>query len=164
MRTIIIAVFGLLCAARPTLAEAPTIAIRLAAREPNGKAGQAMVVRVTTVNESDHPISYENTSPYCNYRFKVLTAAGAPAPQSDLQQRMTDCSGGHLPPGGVWVPGTTGRDIFVTLKPGESGSEDLNIAEVYDLSQPGNYTVQVDRTFPGIGHFTSNVITVTVTP
>ena len=53
---------------------------------------------------------------------------------------------------------------MITLSPGKSVYEDLPITDEYDLSKPGQYSIKVERTFPEIGHFSSNVVTVTVAP
>ena len=50
----------------------------------------------------------------------------------------------------------TGKDIVVTLKPGESNDERLELTHLYDVSIPGEYTVNVERTFAGIGRLRSN--------
>jgi hypothetical protein len=57
--------------------------------------------------------------------------------------------------------------ITRTLKPGESVTDNANVARWLDLSQPGEYTIQVSRRING--HVDddvvkSNIITVTVLP
>lgn len=154
MRLIRFAALGLFLIACVSLADSPTLSLKLTALEPNIKAGGNVIVRVTATNESNQTITYHNTSPFCNYSFKVLTGAGAPAPETNLKKHLI-CNGPlHI----------TGRDIVITLKPGESDSEDLRLTELYDLSQPGEYSVQVTRIFPEIGAVTSNVASVNVIP
>jgi len=53
-----------------------------------------------------------------------------------------------------------------TLKPGESSNGDFDVSKYYDLTTPGEYTVQlITPQIPEIkGEFKSNVLTVTVTP
>jgi len=138
------------------VAETPAITLQLTARESSTRVGRPVAVRVTVVNDSDQPVTYNNTSIACNYSFKVLTGAGSPAPETDFKKR-SNCRPAD-------EPQLTGRNIVVTLNPGRSNSEELNVTELYDMSQPGQYSIQVERTFPGIGHFTSNTVSVTVTP
>jgi len=55
--------------------------------------------------------------------------------------------------------------ISLTLAPGESLKDTALIGKLFDLSQPGKYTVQVSRTVPpqlGRGVVKSNVISFTV--
>ena len=154
MREIGIVVFGYLLSSWSATAVAPTLSLTLTALESSAKVGQGVIVRVTIVNESNQPVTYYNTSTYCNYSLKVLTSAGTPAPETDFKKGLS-CGSGQLE--------ITGRRILVTLKPGESSAEDIRVSEQYDLSQPGQYSIQVDRTFPGIGHFSSNVVNVNIT-
>ncbi len=54
-----------------------------------------------------------------------------------------------------------------TLKPGESATENSNVARWVDFSQPGKYTIQVSRLINGnIGDpvVKSNIIAITVLP
>jgi hypothetical protein len=67
------------------------------------------------------------------------------------------------------TPSSDYRPNFVmrTLKPGESATENSNVARWYDFSQPGKYTIQVSRFIHGnIGDpvVKSNIVTVTVLP
>ena len=112
-------------------------------------------VRVTTTNDSDHQITYYNTNA-CNYSFIVTAATGTTVPETEERKRLNCGSKGGLE--------ITGRRINITLKPGESSSEDLRLLEFNDLSLVGVYSVQVERTFPSIGHFKSSSIKINVQP
>jgi hypothetical protein len=157
MRLTGFAILGLLFATCAGAADTGGLSLKLNVFDRTVKDGSKIGIRVTTTNESDHTITYHNTN-YCNYSFKVLTHAGTPAPETELE-KMLDLNCGTK--GGLE---TTGRDILVTLKPGESSSEDFGLAAFFDMSQPGEYSIQVERTFPGIGHYSSRVEYVTVTP
>jgi hypothetical protein len=111
------------------------------------------MIQVTTTNDSTHEITYHNTN-RCDYSLKVTTKGGALAAETPVKKDL-DCSSGKLK--------ITGRDIVVTLKPGESHSEQIEITELYHMSVPGEYVVQVERTYADIGHFRSNSVSVTVT-
>lgn len=155
MRMIKIAVLGLLAASCAGAVVTGDLSLNLTELAPGTRAGGKVMVRVTTLNESDHPITYRNTNS-CNYSFKVFTSAGTLAPETE-QKKQVNCES----KGGLEI---TGRDILMTLKPGESSGENITLTEWYDMSQPGEYSVQVDRTFPGVGHFSSNIVYVTVAP
>jgi len=129
--------------------------LKLAALDPIMKSGTQVIVAVTTTNESNDSITYHNTRPSCDYSVTVRTSPGASAAETEFKKKL-DCAGGTLP--------ITGRDIVVTLKPGESDREQLEITELCDMSPVGEYTVLVERTFPGIGHFRSNPAKVKLTP
>ena len=63
--------------------------------------------------------------------------------------------------------GVAGSRKLFTLKPGEEITEKANVNKLYDLSMPGEYTIQVEKELPpseGKGMIKSNTITVTVTP
>ena len=91
------------------------------------KSGSIIVVQVATKNESSQVISYHNTN-LCDYSVTVRTVRGALAPETPFKKRL-DCSGGQLR--------ITGRNILITLKPGESDSEDVRVSELYEMSTPG---------------------------
>ena len=148
------AIVGLLIAMGVSFAESGHLSLKLTALDSQVKTGTRIMVRVTTTNNSDRPITYYNTNPGCDYSLRVLTAGGAPAPETPFK-KQTSCDGGNL--------GITGRNIRVSLKPGESSSEDILITDLYDMSRPGEYTVQVDRAFPDIGRLTSNIAKISVT-
>ena len=154
MRLFGLALLGLLLGSSSRVGDSSSLELRLAVLESPIKAGQGVVVRVTATNESDQIVSYQNTNPVCNYSFKVLTGAGQPAPKTDFKKQMS-CPKGETE--------TTGRNILVRLKPGESRSEDLRLNEQYVFAQPGEYLIQVSRAFPGLGDFSSNIAYLSVT-
>jgi len=145
----------LLIASTASVAGTGALSLKVTALDASVKGGAKIMIRVTTSNESDHPITYHNTSTYCDYSVKVLTSAGALAPETPFKKQMGDCSGGELR--------ITGRNIVVTLKPGESNSEQIEITELYNMTASGEYSVQVERIFSDIGHFRSNAVSVRVT-
>jgi hypothetical protein len=141
-----------------TVAAATTnspLALKLTAITATVKAGSAVWVKVTTTNDSDTAITYENRNA-CDYRFDVLTSSGLSAPGTEVTKAL-DCE--H--PADVQ---TTGRHFNVTLKPGESTSDDIRVSDFFDVTQPGEYSVHVERIYRGIGRVASNTVTVDVTP
>lgn len=148
-------VCGLLIASTASVAGVGHLSLKVTAQNAFVKSGAKIMIRVATSNESDHPITYHNTSRDCDYSVRVLTSGGAPAPETPFKKQM-DCSGGELT--------ITGRNIVVTLKPGEFKSEEIEITELYDMKAPGEYSVQVERVFPEIGRFRSNAVNMKVAP
>jgi hypothetical protein len=149
------AVLGLIFATMPHASGNEALSLKLTAAAATVKSGSAIWVTVTTTNESNRTLNYKNTN-LCNYSFKAFTSLGEPAPATQPLELM-DCE--HVGDSTI-----TGRDIPVTLKPGESSSEYLLLSNWIDMTQPGQYSVHVERTYRGIGHFTSNTITIEVTP
>jgi|ERR1035438_1167713 hypothetical protein len=150
-------ILGMLFASQSVAAGTDALSLKLTALDNSVKAGGKIMVRATATNESDHLITFHNTSRDCDYTFRVLTNTDAPAPETEYKKQLK-CSrdSGELE--------ITGRNIIVPLKPGESSSEEVLITDLYNISAPGTYAVQVDRTFPEVGHFQSNVVTVKVSP
>ena len=57
-----------------------------------------------------------------------------------------------------------GRNILVTLKPNETAQDTIEVSGFYDLSNPGQYSIQVRRVFADVGKeaVESNRIALTV--
>ena len=143
-----------------------TIALTLSASEDMVKTGSPITVTVALKNVSDHEILYwrENTSDAGGSEYKVdvwddksftaretkfgLALKGRSDSTSLTPDTPVDSSGGWL-----------------TLKPGEGLTDKLNVSKLYDLSQPGKYSIQIRRFDEETKSFVkSNKITVTVTP
>jgi hypothetical protein len=54
--------------------------------------------------------------------------------------------------------------ILFTVKPGESLKDGIKLSEIYDLSKPGKYSIELERTDDTKTVVKSNTITLTVTP
>src|SRR5450631_4240843 len=129
-------VLGMLFASQTVAAGTGALSLKLTALDVGVKAGGRAMVRVTTTNESDHLITFHNTSRDCDYTFRVLTNTHAPATETEYKKQLV-CSRGN---GELEI---TDRNIIVILKPGESSSENNLITDLYDISAPGTYAVQV---------------------
>lgn len=155
MRIVRLLVIGLFLALNASVAWAGGLSLKLTALDPDVKPGSKIMIRVTVTNVSNQLISFHDTRRDCDYSVTVLTNTGASAPETEHKKQL-GCGSSDLE--------ISGRDILVTLKPGESTREEIEITELYNLTEPGKYTIRVDRTFAGIGHFSSNVVTVNVAP
>lgn len=126
--------------------------ISISALSPSYKAGDSVDLKIVMTNTSDHEINasavYEG-SINSSYEYYVRDIAGN-VPQKKEHK-------------GPWRLSTITR----TLKPGESVTDNTNVARSLDLSQPGEYAIQVSRRING--HVDdevvkSNTITITVLP
>lgn len=153
MKTLSCAILGMLFAVCASAADSGALSLKLTVL--NAAINDHVEVRVTTTNESDHPITYYNTN-RCNYSFKILAPTGMTVPETNERKRL-NCDNQS----GIEI---TGRRIAITLKPGESSSDDLRLLDFNDIPQEGVYSVQVERKFPGIGDVISNAIEVGVKP
>jgi hypothetical protein len=119
------------------------------------KAGADVRVIVTLTNQSDRDITLRFTSPMCDYAVEVRNIAGELA-QDTEQKRTANC-----------VSRLTGRNFSKVLKPNQSAKDGIDISLVSDMSQPGEYSVQVMRKAPkefGEPTVKSNTIKMTLTP
>jgi hypothetical protein len=156
MRISRLAIFGFLVALQAAAADPAALSLKLDILNPTVKLGEKIRFRVTITNESSQPVTFNETNAYCNYPLKVLDSSGNAASPTDFMKQQ-GCEFADMR--------TAGRNFPVTLNPGESYVDsDMEVTEVCVLSQPGEYTVEVDRKFPGIGLVKSNVATVTITP
>ena len=92
----------------------------------------------------------------CDYPAQVTYADGKPAPLTNYGQQL-NCSA---------ASGIIGRNIQVTLKPGESRRDEIMVSNVIDMTEPGKYLVEIWREIPkklGPNPVKSNAITITIT-
>lgn len=155
MRTTIIAICGLLTFSIAALAQDKAVSLELVDLDSTAKSGEGIPVNLRTTNSSNHSFSYWLRG-FCDYKFKVLTAYGSPAPETEMK-KAAHCEDSEL-------AGTSNRNIGIMLKPGEYKDDVLILTEFYDMSEPGEYSVQVERTYPGFGHAVSKVVKITITP
>ena len=116
------------------------------------KAGAHVRVVLTLTNLSGRDITLHFTSAMCDYALEVRDSSGALAPDTE-EKRGANCANP-----------VTGRNIYRALKPSESTRDALDVGQMSDMSQPGQYSVQVMRASPELGGTAaiSNAITITV--
>jgi len=111
-------------------------------------------VKLTLTNTSSFQITVRDTNPWCDYALEVHDSRGQSAPETAYKRGLR-CD----------FQVTAGRNLITILKPGQSYHDALSVNEVYDLSRPGKYFVQVLRQIPkelGGGTIKSNAITIAV--
>jgi hypothetical protein len=107
-------------------------------------------------NTSNRRVLIQERNPATDYQFDVRDDRGTAVPETDLGRKLKE------PP----VVPMNSRNFERYLRPNESTKETIAVSDLYDLSHPGQYTIQVSRAVsnkPKDGVVKSNTITVTVT-
>lgn len=126
---------------------------------PVWDVGAPVFVIVTMTNNSNRTLHLSLINPAFDYRMTVQDdATGQPVPETEQYRKMKESQKSHF---------QTARFIVVTLKPHEICHDTIDVSYLYDLSLPGEYSIQVERDKPmelGKGGVRSNVINATITP
>jgi hypothetical protein len=139
----------------PVAANADPFSVAIEARWPSEKVGSDLTVIATITNTSTKRITIIDTVRYCDYTVEVRNDAGD-APPTNKWRQKANCEGVEI----------SGRRIVRELKPNESYSDLLILAQWYEVNHPGKYQVQIGRKDSdqlGKGWVKSNTITLTVT-
>ncbi len=110
------------------------------------KVGSAVVLNVTVTNTSNHEISIwkANSKDQGGYVYKVnVKIEKDSSPRETTFGRRIRLHHGNLAnitPDDYMV-GASGAPL--PLRPGKTRKDEVNVSRLYDLSQPGNYIVQV---------------------
>jgi hypothetical protein len=124
-------------------------------------AGSPVLVDATLTNNSNHSISVWREK-QGSYRVFVTDERGVRPPDRRLGYRNGRFDVTLVPPEKV-AEVLSGSGACVTVKPGETQTEGIEVSKLYDLSKPGKYTIQVERGDPESTVIVkSNAITVTV--
>jgi hypothetical protein len=156
--------------ALPASAAQQPFSVTLEAPNKPLKADAELRLRVTVKNISNHDIAFLRSVAHgvsahegLRYKIHVLNSKAQPVPPSPRALALRNSK----KPVVIFV-----ENHALTLKPAESFVDEINVTELYDLSQPGIYTIGVTRRMPpkltshGVkwppGSVRSNTITVTV--
>jgi hypothetical protein len=125
-------------------------AITISTPEPTIKAGSALLLEMFLTNGLDHPAVIDNA--LTKYDVEVLDSHGKLAPLTTNGQDLRKKIG--------WGGGPR-----FTVQPGDDLRGGVYVDKLYDISRPGQYTIQVARTDEDSKVVVkSNTITVNVTP
>ncbi len=152
---VFVSMVGLVAAALAQRASAaqPPFSIVISTPRDTVKAGSNVDVEVTVTNTSDHDIKYRRLN-WPHVKQDVRDSKGRPAPETPYGREL---HAGHV--------GPTRNPLRGALEPGKTNRVRYPLTMIYDLSQPGTYTVQEEQEDPETKTFVkSNTITVTVTP
>jgi hypothetical protein len=115
--------------------------LRISAPPSAAKSGAEVNIQIVLTNISKHPINVSETSTGCEFGLEVRDSRGKLALMTEQGRYADDCYHGR----GMRI---TGRNFIMTLKPGESTDDTLNISELREMARPGRYRVKVYRTIP----------------
>jgi len=133
--------------------EKPGLELTMVAVRDQVKVGSPVVVSIITKNISSQPVGNGHCrATIYNYGFVVKDSLRNPAAETEELRTIN-----WLRKEGEWCRSLTGLH---PLKPGETAEQAIDIAEYYDLSRPGQYTIQAQRG----PLLKTNVVTVTVLP
>ena len=144
---------------KPAQTAEPTFAVTIRLEPDVVKVNSEIRVKTTLINKSNGKVSFERSPEdmaELEFQVDVRDNQGNPAPLTEYGRQVIKHEG---------IPLATHFAGFSTLQPGESLKCDVVITRLYDLSQPGKYTLQVQRIEDALKMVAkSNTITVTVTP
>lgn len=116
--------------------------------------GAEVQLSVSLTNKLNHEIAIIDTDQICDFTVEVRDSNGQLAPETE--QAKNRICGGFV----------AGKLIVTRLKPGGHQEYRLYLSQLYDITRPGQYDVQVSREARkelGGGRVRSNSIKITVT-
>jgi|tagenome__1003787_1003787.scaffolds.fasta_scaffold18941475_1 hypothetical protein len=138
-----------------TYGAAPSMSIRLVLPQQTVKAGSKVYVKIHLKNEKNEKRGMEvRGRTDRNFSYEVRDQNGKRPPLTELGRQIIEN-----------YPYPMGGSITqYSFEPGEAKEESCEITSLFDLSQPGNYTIQVQRWDPDSKAVVkSNVVALTVT-
>lgn len=153
MRLIWIACVVVLAAVGPFWAQCSQVdpakpsaaSITLRAERDSATAGEPIWVEATLTNKSDHQISVWREKSG-SYRVFVKGRDGESA-----ADKRSGFRNGRPDPEAVPPPNLNGSGACVSVAARGKLTERIDVARLYDLSQPGQYTITVERGDPESG-------------
>lgn len=129
-------------------------------------AGSEVNVKIVERNISPHEITLGcatlGSFTGWTFRVEVQDRHGKQPPFTRFGQRLR---GLYTPADLTLETPTNGNIAWVKLKPGESRESELDISKLYNLSEPGKYTIRIRRFYDnGRIWVKSNKIAITVRP
>ncbi len=111
-------------------------------------------IKLTLTNTSGREITFIDTNRWCDYGIEIRDSHGQLPPETRYKRELK-C--------GFRV--MAGRRMIRALQPRESFQDEMPVSQLYDLSRPDDYYIQVARKVPkklGDGTVKSNAVTITV--
>lgn len=101
------------------------------------KAGAEVSVAIKITNTSNSVIGFEAME--VPYMAIVRGAQGNPSAETEKGRMVRDKQTKVL------SPLYRGSQFIASLKPGESRTENFTVSDLYDMSRPGHYSIQLQR-------------------
>jgi hypothetical protein len=122
------------------------------------KVGEPVRVIVIMINQTKRDVHYTLTNPGMDWEMDVRDSAGNPVGETDWFRQMKENrkSGSFI----------VARNFFGTLRPNQKAQDVIEVQMFYDLSRAGEYSIQVQRTFPDVAKdlIKSKRLILTITP
>jgi hypothetical protein len=131
-----------------------TFTLTIATPQDTVSTGSEIQLMIKLTNDTNHDIAFIDTDQYCDYSPEVRSSSGQSAPETEKKRKLR-C-----------VNPVAGKAIFIKLKPGEHHEVLIFVSDLFDMTRPDKYTVEVTREIPkelGQGRVKSNTIAITVT-
>ena len=159
-----IAEFFLIAQAQPTK---PAISLRISAKQNVIQAGSELQLTIVATNIIDHDISLfrgkGEAEGEFNYKIDVRDDKGI-APSRTWYGNRLQGKDVDEPKDSAQATLIVSSDVLLPIQPGGTLTEVIIVNKMFDLSQPGKYSIQAQRLDPGSRMVVkSNIITVTVT-
>jgi hypothetical protein len=151
----------------PAQGKPPAVSINIHAEHDTVKAGASIILIATLTNLSEDEITV-----WCDSRGSYLVDVSYEGGKSPPDKRVGYRNGrvdwerlSQLSPEQAMKSGLlTFSGAWVTLKPGKTLNDTIDVAKTYDMTQPGIYKIIVERPpVEGAIPVKSNHVTVTVT-
>lgn len=129
-----LAIIGLAISISAAAQTPDPFSLTISTPEPEIPAGSVIRLNIRVKNVSEEPIGFVTrgqSRAEQSFTINVLDDAGKPVPKTQY--------GNSLHP-------ERGRAVGGSLNPGQEGEEFTILSRVFDLSMPGKYLVQVERT------------------
>ena len=109
------------------------------------KTGAPVVLLVTMVNNTNRIVHYSLRNPAFDCQIDVRDASGTPVGETEWFHKLK-----HGTERGQIRLSEGGRNMLVTLNPGEAGQDTVELSSYYNLSKAGEYSVTVKRKLPDV--------------
>lgn len=152
-------------AQEPLEAKQGQISLTISAIQGTVSSGLPVNVKIVATNISTEAVYIAFTDQYIRaamtYRANILDDHGNIPPDTILNRTIKYYHAGINVPHVI----LTDNPSSASLNPGQAFTDTIDLGTVYDLSQPGKYTVQIDRLdTAGQIEAISNTITINITP
>jgi hypothetical protein len=139
----------------------PEERIVIAANKTVMNPGDDIKVIATVTNVSNHPINEERRTNGEDASLQLIVWDDSQRILPEKPPDQTPCGGR---PGCVIERMNTGNVVGKELAPGASFRNDFNLSEMFDLSKPGKYYIEVVRGDRKAAALRSNTFAITVVP